>query len=193
MEDDARPDGEVEKVGHKRPPSGSRFAKGQSGNLKGRPRGRHRNAPYEGVLGQAVIVRDGTVERKMSAAEAFMLHMAKRGLEGDGSAGRAMMIALEEIKGRTSDQRLIPTIIFSDLVPGSVNVALEALHMARKLDPYRPTARMMLEPWIVEAALVRLGDRQLTCDQQRVVLAATRTPHKVAWPDWWERDLRDRK
>ena len=41
--------------------------------------------------------------------------------------------------------------------PGSVTGALEPLRMARKLDRYRDTARMVLEPWIVEAALARLG------------------------------------
>ena len=41
--------------------------------------------------------------------------------------------------------------------PGSVNGALEPLRMARKLDRYRETARMVLEPWIVEVALARLG------------------------------------
>lgn len=184
----------MEKVGHKRPPVAGRFAKGQSGNPKGRPTGRHRTAPYEAVLGQMVTVRDGPVERKMSAAEAFMLHMAERGLEGDGSAGRAMMIALEEIKGQKQSENMLPTTVVVQMVtPGSVNLALEALRMARKLDPFRPTARMMLEPWIAEAALARLGERQLSEEEQRIVLAATRIPHKVRWPDWWEKDLRDRK
>ena len=44
--------------------------------------------------------------------------------------------------------------------PGSVTGALEPLRMARKLDRYRETARMVLEPWIVEAAIARL-DRRL--------------------------------
>ena len=39
--------------------------------------------------------------------------------------------------------------------------------MARKLDPYRETARMALEPWLVEAALARL-DRELSSDEQRM-------------------------
>lgn len=43
-----------------------------------------------------------------------------------------------------------------------------------------------LEPWIVQAALSQLGEKRLTFDQQRLVIAATRTPHKVHWPDWWE-------
>lgn len=193
IEDDTPPEAAPSKVGHKRPPAGSRFAKGQSGNPKGRPRGRHRTAPFEAVLGQKVTIRDGAEEKRMSAAEAFMLYMAKRGLEGDGPAGRAMMTVIEEINGQkaVADNRVL-TIVHVFVAPGSVNSALEPLRMARKLDPYRPTARMMLEPWIVEAALARLGDRKLNQEEQRIVLAATRTPHKVNWPDWWEQDLRDR-
>lgn len=181
-------------VGHKRPPTDSRFAKGTSGNPKGRPRGRNRTAPYEAVLGQMVTIRDGAVEKRMSAAEGFMLHLAKRGLEGDGPAGRALMTTIEEVSGQKAEtDRLPTTIVLSMVAPGSVNGALELLRMARKLDPYRPSARMMLEPWIVEAALARLGDRKLSREEQQIVLAATRTPRKVAWPDWWETDLRDRK
>lgn len=181
-------------VGHKRPPKGSRFAKGESGNPKGRPRGRSRTPPYEAVLGQMVTIRDGAVEKRMSAAEAFMLHLAKRGLEGDGSAGRALISTIEEVSGRKAVAEAMPiTIIHASVAPGSVNTALEPLRMARKLDPYRPSARMMLEPWIVEAALARLGDHRLSREEQQTVLAATRTPHKVRWPDWWETDLWDRK
>lgn len=47
--------------------------------------------------------------------------------------------------------------------------------MAKKLDAYRDTARMALEPWIVEKALERLRGQRLSPDQQRTVLKATRT------------------
>jgi len=76
-------------------------------------------------------------------------------------------------------------IVFSMVTPGRVTSALEPLRMARKLDRYRPTARMALEPWIVEAALVRLGERQLSPEEQLTVVKATRTPRKVKWPEWW--------
>ncbi len=56
--------------------------------------------------------------------------------------------------------------------------------MARKLDAYRETARMALEPWLVETALARLG-RILSPAEQRTIVQATRTTHKVRWPEWW--------
>lgn len=56
--------------------------------------------------------------------------------------------------------------------------------MARKLDPYRETARMVLEPWLIEAALAR-PSKKLSPADQRTIVKAARTPHKVRWPDWW--------
>ena len=45
-------------VGYGRPPSSTRFRKGQSGNPKGRPRNRSREIPYDAVLGQMVTIRE---------------------------------------------------------------------------------------------------------------------------------------
>jgi hypothetical protein len=61
---------------------------------------------------------------------------------------------------------------------------MEPLRMARKLDPCRETVRIVLEPWLVEVALARL-DRTLSPADQRIIVKATRTPHKVRWPEWW--------
>jgi len=58
------------------------------------------------------------------------------------------------------------------------------LRMARKLDRYRDTVRVVLEPWLVEAALARLKGA-LSPTDQRTIVQATRTPQKVRWPKWW--------
>jgi len=68
-------------VGYGRPPVSTRFRKGQSGNPRGRPKGRKKEVPNDAVLGQTVTIREDGVEKTMTAAEAFLLSLAKQGLE----------------------------------------------------------------------------------------------------------------
>jgi hypothetical protein len=106
----------------------------------------------------------------MTAAEAFLLHVTRRGLEGDSAAARAAMAAIGEAGARrgTADTEGIRTIVLQPVSVGSVNSALKALRAAVLLDPYRETARLAIEPWLVEAALKRL-DHQLTIAEQKIV------------------------
>lgn len=174
-------------VGRGKPPAATRFRPGQSGNPRGRPRGRTRQAPYEAVLGQQVTVREGERIRRMTAAEAFLLHITRRGLEGDGIAARAAMTAIEEARLRKgpADKDRVTVIVWKPVSVGSVNSALEALRAAVVLDPFRPTARLVIEPWLVEASLARLGEQRLSLAEQEIVWRSTRTPRKVNWPTWW--------
>jgi hypothetical protein len=134
-----------------------------------------------------VVVREDGRERRVTAAEAFLLHITKRGMEGDSASARASLAAIEAARGRRQvEQPISITIVFKSVSPGSVGCALDALGMAHKVNKYSEGARYMLNPWIVEAALNRLGERRLSSDEQRTVLAATRTPQKVNWPNWWE-------
>ena len=173
-------------AGYRSPPRASRFRPGQSGNPKGRPRGRRKELPYETVLGQEVTIRENGHVRRITAAEAFLLQLTKRGLDGDTAATRAALAAIGDTRGSKVSISEGPfEIVRSFVAPGSVNTAVECLRICTKLDRFRETARMLLEPWIVEAALARLGDKQLTPKEQEVVLKATRTPSKVRWPHWW--------
>jgi hypothetical protein len=103
--DGAPDDGEDFEVGYGRPPMTTRFAKGRSGNPACRPRGRHREAPYEAILGQMVTVREGGTSRRVTAAEAVLLQLTKRALEGDGAAARAALAMIEEARKRHSEHR----------------------------------------------------------------------------------------
>jgi len=132
-----------------------------------------------------VTIREGETTRRITAAEAFMLQCLKRGVEGDSSAAGACLTLIEEAREWRSAGETGPSVIVRVMVaPGGVTSALEPLRMARKLDPYRETARMVLEPWLVEAALARLS-QPLSPADQRTVVKTTRTPRKVRWPEWW--------
>ena len=119
----------------------------------------------------------------MVAAEAFVLNCMKLGMEGNGAANRAYMTMSEQAKSHQSPSE-ITTIVRVIVDPASVTSALQPLRMAMKLDAYRETARMVLEPWLVEAALARISE-PLSPTDQRIIVKATRMPRKVQWPKWW--------
>src|SRR5947209_9731165 len=145
MMSDSDPPDDGEARGYGRPPKATRFNKGHRANPTGRPPGR-REPPYEGVLGQMVTIREGGVERDVTQEEAFLLQLAKMGLEGDGVAARTALKLMDEIATRKGALRHFIIRLRRVLVhPGSVTSALIALRMARKLDPFRSTARMVLE------------------------------------------------
>lgn len=175
-----------EEVGKGRPPIASRFKPGQTGNPKGRPRRKRAISPYEKILGQMVGLRENGVERRMRADAAFLLHIVTKGLAGDGVMARAALGALKKTKDCAPSAERTRQIVFSTCAdPGDLRHAVRALQIAVMLDPYRPSARLVLETWIIEEALARLGDKQLTFEQQQVVVSAARAPHKVRWPEWW--------
>lgn len=172
-------------VGYKSPPTATRFQKGRSGNPKGRPKNRKAALPYDHVLGQMVTIRQDGRERRVTAAEAFLLQLTKKGLEGDGQSMRAFLAAIDSARPRRNDddQLQITRIIFVAFGPG---VVLKSLGMAVKKYPTdKSRAKWELRPWIVEAALGRLGGKTLTPAEQDEVWKATSKPDTINWPEWW--------
>ena len=182
---EAQPDDEPDHVGYQRPSKRTRFKKGQSGNPRGRPRNRHQSIPYNSVLGQMVTVREGGLERRVTAAEAFLLQLTQKGLAGDSTAARASLTAVEEARAKRRPDRAneITTIV---LIGYGVGVVLKCLGLGIKKNRFdKHKVRWELLPWIVELALNRLGDRHLTMEEQREVWSNTNKPEKVKWPEWW--------
>lgn len=184
---EASADEEGPSVGYRSPPRRTRFQKGTSGNPKGRPRNRKKDIPYDTVLGQMVTIREDDRERRVTAAEAFLLHLTRKGLAGDNAAARASLAAIESAREKRGapEANLITEIriVFMGFGVGS---ALKPLGIARKLHSLdQERVQWQIQPWIVEAALKRLGSRKLSLEEQREVWANTRTPERVKWPEWW--------
>jgi hypothetical protein len=177
-------DGEA--IGYKKPPTSTRFAKGCSGNPKGRPKGQHKQLPYDTVLGQMVTVREEGRERRITAAEAFLLQLTRKGLAGDSAAARASLNAIETARAASAmpdDGPVVLRILFVGMTAG---LAMRKLGLGIKKYPLdQARVRWELRPWIVEAALARRGTEALTAEEQREVWHATHKPEKVNWPEWW--------
>lgn len=65
------------------------------------------------------------------------------------------------------------------------NVLRELGIAVKKFPADEKRVKWEINPWAVEAAFARLGDRQLTTEEQREVWNCTRMRHKVQWPEWW--------
>lgn len=180
-----QPDNDKHPVGYRRPPKATQFPKGKSGNPRGRPKGLHRDIPYEHVLGQMVMIRDGDQERRVTAAEAFILHLTSRGLAGDSAATQASLQAIEAARARNSVYATPKH--YQILVMGvGISPALKALGLTVRKHP--TTGKQMqwsLNSWIVNMALARLGDTTLSEEDQQEIWNVTRAPEQVVWPDWW--------
>lgn len=182
---DSEPGPESPTAGYKRPPKASRFVKGRSGNPKGRPKARHRQLPYDTLLGQMVTIREDGRERRVTAAEAFLLQLTRKGLQGDSSAARSSLAAIETARASRGPQDA-GDFLRVVLVTYGVGTVLKTLGMGVKLNPFnKERVRWELQPWIVEAALARLAGRVLTADEQCEVWHVTRRPKTVNWPEWW--------
>lgn len=177
---------EAETVGYGQPPKESRFKPGRSGNPRGRPRNRYREIPYDAVLGQMVTLREGGRERRVTAAEAFILKLTQKGLAGDSAAARSSLAAIEAAREKRPNPSAGIKRIVLTMVGMGISTIIGVLGIALKKNPRdEQRVKWLLRPWIVEEALKRRGGRPLSIDEQREVWANTLAPEKVQWPDWW--------
>jgi hypothetical protein len=74
------------------------------------------------LLGQMVTIREDGRMRRVTAAEAFMLQLTRKGLQGDSASARASLAAIETAQQRQGPQNplKIMRVIFVSFVIGTV-------------------------------------------------------------------------
>lgn len=92
MFDDRDDDDKDYEVGFGKPPKGSRFKKGQSGNPKGRPRGSQNLATLlDKLMDTDILVSSGGKQQKLTRQEAMLLSQINKAMKGDTRAFNALM------------------------------------------------------------------------------------------------------
>ena|ERR1700681_2449258 len=104
------PDNERDyEVGYGKPPRDTRFKKGQSGNLRGRPSGSNNLSTLSNnlstlvseALNEPVIITEDGGRRKISKGRAIITQLVNRSAKGDLRAAKILLDILQEIERRT--------------------------------------------------------------------------------------------
>ena len=179
-------------VGPGRPPVESRFRKGQSGNPKGRPKKVKPRATsaFDIVIDRTLSVTQDGVSREVTVDEALQHRTYQEAIAGSRSARREIlkMIAKRELHLAAQQGELKPQYEFrNEHDPANADAAMLILGIADH-DPARKGAedeglQLLLEPWVVQAALSRRrGGARLSDKEVADIKRCTRDPGSLRWP-----------
>lgn len=105
------------KVGYRKPPERTRFKPGQSGNPKGRPKGRKNLATImKEILARPVLVKQNGQEHRVTFSEAFVHKLMARALEGNARDMIALMRAFHDYVPEALEPEPIPHRLLIEFV-----------------------------------------------------------------------------
>jgi Family of unknown function (DUF5681) len=100
-------------VGYRKPPEHSRFRKGQSGNSKGRPKGRKNYRDrFHDIINEKVVVNENGRRRKLSKFDVAVQQAINKAAGGD-FRGIRMFLELYRHFSRDGDRAEPITIVMS--------------------------------------------------------------------------------
>lgn len=174
-------DQDDESVGYRKPPSHSRFRKGQSGNPAGRPRGAGAIDSVARTLRRKVTITVDGKREKVPVTDAVALQMMKQALAGHIGAGREVMkLAAQHAEAEAASRprrTKVTQIGFVMIDPKDCSPGLERLGVVANIN-----GQYKIEPWVIEAALARdprLAG-QLTSSDNQLIRNYTRKPEDIA-------------
>ena len=187
-------------AGPGRPPSASRFRKGESGNPKGRPKSRSgpSTSAFDIVIDRTLPVMQNGKAREVTLEEALQHRTYEAAIGGDRAAQREVlkMIAVREKWLAAKAPKHRPVDVRIELTdPDNANEALLLLGIAepdtRRSDPDVEYERLLLRPWAVQAALSRPGRRRLSAKEVSEIKRCTRDAETLRWPAGVRNDQED--
>ena len=142
-------------VGYRRPPTATRFAKGRSGNPRGRPKGSKGHLGLGKMLQRKVSITVDGKRQSVELTEAVALQMSRQALAGNVAAARELFRIAQQQKDleaaiEASRPEPVTELRLVMVDPKSCNPALEALGVITNVG-----GRFKIEPWVVEAARAR--------------------------------------
>jgi hypothetical protein len=92
------------KVGYGRPLESSRFAKGQSGNPKGRPKGsKNLSTLLDDALNESVVVSEHGKRKRITKRVAVLKHLVNKAASGNHRAIQLLLSEMRWVEGREQD------------------------------------------------------------------------------------------
>jgi hypothetical protein len=86
-------------VGYGRPPKGTQFKKGQSGNPRGRPKdSKNLSSRIKAVMGRKVTIPENGRPRRVAWGDALLMKVVSKALAGDMSAARLAISLLQSVE-----------------------------------------------------------------------------------------------
>lgn len=169
----------------------TRFAKGQSGNPKGRPRKvQPQKSAFDVVIDQIFTVTQNGAERELTVEEALQQRTYQDALAGSRSARREVlkMIAKRE-KWLAAKQPVkhSPVEVKHAHEGRTADDALLLLGIASQEEPpvgskVGDNIRLKIEPWVVQLGLKRGARKGFSEKDIQEIKRCTRTLEEVRWP-----------
>jgi hypothetical protein len=169
-----------------------RWAKGQSGNLAGRPKKRRPHvSAFDIIFDKSLTVAQNGVERELTVEEALQLKTYQAALKGSKMAIRAVLKMIE--KREVALAKCAPPPVQKPMGfrweqdPRNADEAMLLLGItvpdpSWSSGPCQYGTRMKLATWAAQAALSRPGRKSLEPKQIEDIKRVTLSPGDLKWP-----------
>ncbi|MEM8571538.1 MAG: DUF5681 domain-containing protein [Pseudomonadota bacterium] len=168
------------------------FLKGQSGNPKGRSRGKaapeRKGSAFDVVVDRTLTVMKRGVAHHVTAEEGLQHKTYQQAVAGERAAQREVLrwiVKYEEAKAKRTPPKPRNIEQKMERDPDNANEALVLLGLARRysLEPDHPYTRLKLEAWATQAALKRRrGGATLSKGEIEEIKRSTWDPETLVWP-----------